>query len=105
MPHPALGAAAGDHAHFLRELGRDRDPLRRHVLLVVQAEPGHPAGAARRGEDTSRAIAALGVHTRVLDEPAVAAALAAAVDPYTPPAAGPRATPQATITTSTARQP
>jgi hypothetical protein len=105
MPHPALAAAAADHAHFLRELGRDRDPLRRHVLLVVQAEPGHPAGAARRGEDTCRAMAALGVHTRVLDGPAVTAALAAAVDPYTPPAAGPRATPQATITANIAREP
>lgn len=102
LPHPALERAAADYADFLDDLAAARDPLRRQVLVVVRADGD--ALAARRGEDTARALAALGVDTRVLDGPAVTAALAAAVDPYTPPAPGPRAAPDATITTrNTAR--
>jgi hypothetical protein len=102
LPHPALERAAADYADFLDDLAAARDPLRRQVLVVVRADGD--ALAARRGEDTARALAALGVDTRVLDGPAVTAALAAAVDPYAPPAPGPRAAPGATITTrNTAR--
>ena len=93
LPHPALEEAAVDYAQFLRELAETRDPLRRHVLLVVKADPRERGGAARRGEDTARALTALGVHARVLDGPSYTAALAAAVDPYAPPVPGLRATP------------
>jgi hypothetical protein len=100
LPHPALRAAAAGYAAFLDELAAGRDPLRRHVLLVVHGD-SH-GGAARRGEDTARALAALGLPARRLDGPAVIAALAAAVDPYAPPVPGGRATPDHTITTTTA---
>jgi hypothetical protein len=105
LPHPALAAAADDHARYLTSLADSRDPLRRQVLVVVHAEPGQPAAAAaRRGADTARALTGLGVQARQLDGPAVVAALTAAVDPYTPPAPGRRATPDAVVTT-TARSP
>jgi hypothetical protein len=95
MPHAALAAAAGDHAGFLRQLGSERDPLRRQALLILH---GDDRGTVRGGEATARAMTALGVHARVLDGPALTAAVAAAVDPYTPPAAGPRATPDVPVT-------
>lgn len=99
LAHPALAAAALDHAQFLLDLAESRDPLRRHVLLVVRADPGERGGAAHRGEDTARALTALGVHARVLDGPSYTAALAAAVDPYAPRVPGRRATPDQVITT------
>jgi hypothetical protein len=99
LPNPALAAAAADHARYLADLADSRDPLRRQVLVVTQTEAGQPASAtARRGADTARALAGLGVQARQLDGPAVVAALTAAVDPYTPPAPGRRATPDAVVT-------
>jgi hypothetical protein len=99
LPNPALAAAAADHARYLTSLAASRDPLRRQVLVVVHTEAGQPAAAAaRRGGDTARALAALGVRARQLDGPAMVAALTAAVDPYTPPAPGRRATPEAVVT-------
>jgi hypothetical protein len=99
LPNPALAAAAADHARYLAELADSRDPLRRQVLVVVHTEAGQPAAAAaRRGGDTARALAALGVRARQLDGPAMVAALTAAVDPYTPPVPGRRATPEAVVT-------
>src|SRR5690606_27298404 len=92
MPHPALAAAAAEQARFLRELSHTRDPLRRQVLVVVRGD-ARGGGARRRGEDTARAVAALGVHARVLDAHGVVAALATAVDPYAPPLGGARAAP------------
>jgi hypothetical protein len=98
LPHPALEQAAADHADFLEDLAAARDPLRRHVLVTVRADG--EVLAARRGQDTARALAALGVDTQMLDGPAVTAALAAAIDPYAPPVPGPRATPGTPITTA-----
>ncbi|GAA1843162.1 PrgI family protein [Asanoa iriomotensis] len=89
LPHPALRAAADDHAAFLLDLGARRDPLRRHVLTVVTS--AHAADAAR-------ALSGLGVPATALDGPAVTAALASAVDPFSPPTPGPRATAGAPIT-------
>ena len=103
LPNPALAAAAADHATYLASLAESRDPLRRQVLVVVHTEPGQTASAAaRRGGDTARALAGLGVQARQLDGPAVVAALIAAVDPYTPPVSGRRATPGAVVTTERA---
>ena len=102
--HPALAAAAADHAGYLARLGRSRDPLRRQVLVVVHTAPGQPpSAAARHGETTARALSALGVHARVLDAQAVTAALAGAVDPYTPPVPGGRAAPGCPVTTKPPR--
>lgn len=98
MPHPALAAAAEDQAAFLRELADTRDPLRRQVLVVVRGEPRRRGGATRRGEDTARALSALGVDARVLNGQAVVAAMATAVDPYAPPVGGARAAPGSVIT-------
>jgi hypothetical protein len=90
LPHPALRAAADEHAEFLLGLDTDRDPLRRQVLAVV----GH--GPAR--DATVRAFGALGVTATPLDGGQVTAALAAAVDAFEPPVPGPRAVPGIPIT-------
>ncbi|MFI5590088.1 PrgI family protein [Amycolatopsis sp. NPDC051758] len=42
LPHPALEAAALDHADYLIQLSRHADLLRRQVLLVLR-EPARPA--------------------------------------------------------------
>jgi hypothetical protein len=90
LPHPALRAAAEEHAGFLHDLDADRDPLRRQVLTVVTHGPAREA--------TVRAFGALGVTATPLDGGQVTAALAAAVDPFTPPAPGRRAVPGIPIT-------
>ncbi|MFJ6953170.1 PrgI family protein [Micromonospora aurantiaca (nom. illeg.)] len=90
LPHPALQAAAEDHARFLLELDGERDPLRRQVLAVVTG--------AQAGDTAVRALSGLGVHAAVLDGSAVCAALAGAVDPFSPPVPGPRAVPGVPIT-------
>jgi hypothetical protein len=90
LPHPALQAAATEHAEFLLGLDADRDPLRRQVLAVVEHGPGRDA--------TVRTFGALGVTATPLDGGQVTAALAAAVDPFQPPVPGPRAVPGIPIT-------
>ncbi|KXK59551.1 hypothetical protein AWW66_23725 [Micromonospora rosaria] len=90
LPHPALQAAAADHAGFLLDLDARRDPLRRQVLAVVTGE--HAADTA------VRALSGLGVEAAALDGPAVTSALATAVDPFSPPVSGPRAVPGTPIT-------
>lgn len=100
MPNPALEAACADHAAFLDDLAKRRDPLRRQVLIVTRtstAEAGEHA-ARRKADDTARALSGLGVTVRALDGAAATAALAAAADPYHPPRPGRRATPNTTIT-------
>jgi hypothetical protein len=103
LPHPALEAAALDHAAFLTELAATRDLLRREVLVVfrdpaptaptppgrepegVTAEDPTRDGASerlrRRATDAQGGLAAAGVQLRVLDRSEVAAVLAAALDP------------------------
>ncbi|MEW2477373.1 PrgI family protein [Micromonospora gifhornensis] len=90
LPHPALQAAAADHAGFLLDLDAERDPLRRQVLAVVTG--------AHTGDAAVRALSGLGVEAAVLDGPAIASALAHAVDPLSPPVPGPRAVPGTPIT-------
>jgi hypothetical protein len=48
LPHPALQAAAVEHADYLTRLGAQADLLRRQVLLVLR-EPGPPTPTSRRG--------------------------------------------------------
>jgi hypothetical protein len=43
LPHPALEAAAREHADYLAHLAEGYDLLRRQVLLVLR-EPAHPGG-------------------------------------------------------------
>lgn len=90
LPHPALRAAATDHAEFLLDLDAEREPLHRQVLTIVPA--GHTV------ETTTRGLTALGITTTALDGGSVASALATAVDPYAPIVPGPRAVPGAPIT-------
>lgn len=45
LPHPALEAAAHDHANFLAELGRHADLLRRQVLLVLREPTRWPVAS------------------------------------------------------------
>jgi hypothetical protein len=100
QPHPALAAACADHAAFLAELGVQRDPLRRQVLVVTTTAAGETGehAASRHADDTARALAALGVTAQPLTGPAVAAALAAAVDPFRPAVSGARPTDDTPIT-------
>ncbi|WP_018352013.1 PrgI family protein [Longispora albida] len=102
LPHPALAAACADHAEYLAELAARRDPLRRQVLITCDAgSDGGEHAARRRAEDAARALAALGVTTRVLDGASATAALASAADPYRPPRNGGLAAPGQTITAPT----
>ena len=103
LPHPALEAAALDHAAFLAELAATRDLLQREVFVVFRdpaptgsketdREPeeatagdrqrgGAPERLRRRAADAQGGLAAAGVQLRVLDQSEVAAVLAAALDP------------------------
>ena len=100
QPHPALQTACADHAAFLEDLAKRRDPLRRQVLIVTRTAPGEAGehAARRRADDTARALSGLGVNVRALDGAAATAALAAAADPYSPLRPGGRAAPDAVIT-------
>ncbi|WP_416968213.1 PrgI family protein [Streptomyces sp. 4F14] len=51
LPHPALEAAAREHADFLDHLASDSDLLSRQVLLVLR-EPVHPTTPARTPSST-----------------------------------------------------
>jgi hypothetical protein len=100
LAHPALAAACTDHAAFLADLARHRDPLRRQVLIAgrVPASPDTPHAAKRRADDTARILSGLGVGARTLDGPAATVALAGCADPYRPPRTAGLAPPDAVIT-------
>jgi hypothetical protein len=90
LPHPALEAAARDHAGFLAELAERRDLLAREVLVVLrQAPQSDNTDAAgrlhRQAAEAAAALGAAGVTLAVLDGPAAADCLARALDPAGPP--------------------
>jgi PrgI family protein len=89
LPHPALEAAARDHAGFLAELAAGRDLLHRHVLLVHHQPPGHPSGSttarlARGVEHAARRLAAADLTVTRLPGLAATAVLHDACNPDTP---------------------
>ncbi|GAB3971394.1 hypothetical protein GCM10029978_046500 [Actinoallomurus acanthiterrae] len=113
LPHPALEAAAHDHAGFLTELATTRELLARQVLIVLREPHGSTGtgsatrrrdadGAAqrvlRRAEQTARALAAAGINAYLLDGAQSAAILAAAADPTAPPMDPGLAAPEEPIT-------
>lgn len=119
LPHPELEQAAIEHADFLADLARQRDLLRRRVLLVLR-EPRHggssglrpsgqrrtrDGGAAqrvlRRAEEAARALAGAGITVQVLPGGQAAAVLAACCNPWhTTLATAGRAAPSEVITST-----
>jgi PrgI family protein len=102
LPHPALEAAALEHADYLAHLADQSDLLRRQVLLVLR-EPwptaGAPARERDRGEPAHRAaesrltrrladavdlLAPAGILVTPLDAGQATAVLAAACNPEAP---------------------
>jgi len=98
LPHPALEAAALDHAGFLGQLAAGRDLLARQVLIAVR-EPSAGAAAATIAA-AARALAAAGITVTVLDGADAAAVLAGCCDPARPPARPGAALPGQVITTA-----
>jgi hypothetical protein len=99
LPHPALEAAAREHAAFVADLAARRDVLRRVALLVFRQAAGVGADELlrRRAEEAGRALAAAGVAVTPLSEEEALAALARAVDPEAPPRPSGLARPAAVI--------
>jgi hypothetical protein len=87
LPHPALEAAARDHAGFLADLAARRDVLHRQILVVFR-DPAGPAQAAvvlaHRAEEAASLLAAAGITLTPLDGAAAAATLARAASPDAP---------------------
>lgn len=106
LPHPALEAAARDHADYLAGLAGSRDLLARDVLLVVRSPAAPPGGVStdvvrRMATDAIAALAGCGLTVVALEAGQAAAVLAAAADPWAPPFPAGRAAPDATITETT----
>ncbi|MFL1431549.1 MULTISPECIES: PrgI family protein [unclassified Nocardiopsis] len=84
LPHPALEAAARDHADHLAALARSQSLLRRQVLVVVR-DVGDVSRAAatvrRRAEDAVRVLAAAGTRARTLTGSEAYAVLVSAAAP------------------------
>ncbi|MEU6718650.1 PrgI family protein [Nonomuraea sp. NPDC046802] len=112
LPHPALASAAREHSAYLAELNTSRELLTRQVLIVLRNHPASSRGrrpvrrdasaavVLRRAAEAERALAALGVTTRVLDADQAAQALTECLDPGTRHPAG-QALPDELITSST----
>jgi hypothetical protein len=86
LPHPALEAAAGEHAGFLRSLAARGDVLSRQVLLCFR-EPGGPgaeeaaSGLAHRVEEAAALLRGLGVRLVRLEGAEATDLLSRAADP------------------------
>lgn len=101
LPHPALEAAAREHASYLEELAASRDLLTRQVLLVLR-DPGPDSGAAdrlhRMAGDATAALAGCGLTVTTLSADEAATVLASAIDPWARPRPDAMAAPDAIIT-------
>ncbi len=84
LPHPALEAAATQHAAFLDALGKQRELLHRHVTVAVRSTRS-PAATAHQGAETVRALSGCEVTAAVLGPAEATARLAEALNPPTPP--------------------
>jgi hypothetical protein len=112
LPHAALAQAAREHAAYLAELDSSHELLTRQVLVVLRDHPTASRGCRpvrrdasaavvlRRAAEAERALAALGITTRVLDADQAAQALAECLDPGARHPAG-QALPDEIITSST----
>lgn len=100
LPHPALEAAAREHAGFLEGLAARRDVARRQTLLVLREPAPSPQAAAvlrRRADELGGLLGACGITLTPLDGPEAAAVLARACDPEAPPPPAGLAAPDETI--------
>lgn len=86
LPHPALEAAAREHARFLAGLAGE-GVLRRGVLVVLRDPLAAGAGErlARRAGEAAAALSGAGVSVQPLDPAETADVLAGAADPDGPP--------------------
>ena len=86
LPHPALEAAAREHARFLAELAERRDLLAREVLVVLRQAKGEDAAGRlhRRAASAAAALAGAGVTLVALDGGGAAECLGRALDPAAP---------------------
>lgn len=82
LPHPALEAAAHQHAAWLGELAARGDALRRDLLVVFRdptpnaARRGRSASLRRRAEEAAGLLGVAGVRLSMLEAPQAAAVLA-----------------------------
>jgi hypothetical protein len=104
LPHPALEAAAQQHAQYLQTLTARRDVLRRELLVVFReaAANADPEGVLpRRAEQAAALLAPAGVTLTTLDHDGAADALTRAANPGGPPRPVGLAAPGQTITRRT----
>jgi hypothetical protein len=90
LPHPALEAAAREHAGFLRSLGARRDVLSREVLLCFRERTGNSAEEvasrlAHRVEEAAALLRGLGVRLVRLEGAEATDLLTRAADPEAEP--------------------
>ncbi|MFI6180535.1 PrgI family protein [Nonomuraea sp. NPDC051191] len=93
LPHPPLAQAAREHAAYLAELNTSRELLTRQVLVVLRYQAASGRGrrsvrrdtsaavVLRRAAEAERALASLGVTTRVLAADEATHALTECLDP------------------------
>lgn len=118
LPHPAVRAAAADHAAFLSDLEHGRGLLARQVILAARepapavprsrrsappAAVAAPAAgrAVRRLHEAADALAGAGVTVQALDAAQATAVLAAACDPQATRLAARLAPPGRAVTAAT----
>jgi hypothetical protein len=84
LPHPALEAAAREHATFLRSLGTRRDALSRQVVICFR-DPGRAdesaSGLGHRVEEAGALLRGIGVRLVRHEGPEIAQLLARTTDP------------------------
>lgn len=90
LPHPALEAAAREHAGFLRSLGARRDVLSRQVLLCFRERAGTSVEDAasrllHRVEEAAALLRGLGVRLVRLEGAEATDLLSRAADPEAEP--------------------
>jgi hypothetical protein len=84
LPHPALTAAAQEHAAFLSTISTHHELLRRQVLLVIREPEAAAARVLRRLDEAAQLLRACGLTVRLLDASEARSLLAACFDPAAP---------------------